>query len=379
MIKSNKKSIYFHYGSPLNSSFMRKKSGLNTPTNIFYIDDGEKEILYVPLFEYDYFKKYSKHPCIKCINDISKFNSNYFISIIEFLKQSNMTVIISSLLPTWLFMKMLEKRINVEVDEFYFLKSLLYKNSDELKIIKKNANLTKICFEYIEDILASTVYKKKYIYYRDKKLSSKILSNIIKEFFIKRNLKVEFIVVACGKFSYYPHCQINHFLQPNKPIIIDLAVRDIDNGYYVDVSRTYFIIGKPECNKFINLYEDINNIKKKLEKSIYPGKLISKFYIEAVDLMIEKGIRIAKDNSCFVGNNLICHHSLGHGIGLDLHQPPLIDEKTNVIFENNMTIAIEPGAYLKNYGGVRIEDTYFVNENGVENLTAGGYKFLIKK
>jgi len=375
---SHKNIIYFHYASPANSSFMYKKLGLNIPTNIFYINDGEEEVFYVPFFEYDYLKKYSKNPSIKSISELAGFKKNYFDAIINFLKEKRKVIKIPALFPAWLLVKMLKNEVNVEVDNFYFLKPLLHKSIEEIKMIRKTADGVKDCIEYVENVFSSVVCKNKFIYYKRKKLSAKLLSDMIGTFLLNRNIKSEFITVACGEFSYYPHCQINHFLQPNKPIIIDLGVRDIDNGYYVDVSRTY-CIGKPENDKFINLYETIKNVKSRLEDSACPGKLIAGAYREAANLMSEQGIKMSKSNLISNDNDLICHHSLGHGVGYDLHELPIIDANAMVNFEKNMVIAIEPGAYVKDYGGIRIEDTYLITEKGAENLTFGKYNFIINK
>lgn len=369
--------VYFHYASPADSSFMYKKIGLNIPTDIFYIDDGIKENFFVPAFEYDYLKKYSKHPGINKLDELSGFGKNYFDSIINFLKQKNKTIKVPPVFPSWLLMKMLKNKIEVEIDNFYFLKSSLYKNIEEIKIIKKTANGAKDCTKYIESVLSTVSIKNKFIYYKGEKLSAKLLANMIGVFLLNRNIKSEFTTVACGEFSYYPHCQIDHFLRQGKPIIIDLGVRDIDNGYYVDVSRTY-CIGKPENDKFVNLYETIKNVKSGLEDGACPGRLISEVYREAASLMSEHGIKITKSN-LNSSSDLICHHSLGHGVGRDLHELPIIDENATVNFEKNMVIAIEPGAYIKGCGGIRIEDTYLITEKGAENLTAGKYNFLIKK
>lgn len=369
--------VYFHYANSLSSSFMYKKLGCSVPTDIFYIADKTGEYFYVPVFEYGYLKKYSKQVGIKNINELPGFESNHFNAVIDFLKEKRKTIKVPAFFPAWLLVKMLKSGIDVKVEDFYFFQPLLHKNAEEINMIRKTANGVKDCFNDIENIFSTTTNKNNFIYYKNKKLSTKLLSGMIEAFLIERNIKCEFTIVACGKYSYYPHCQINHFLKPNKPIIVDLGAKDIDNGYYVDVSRTY-CIGKPEYDKFISLYDCIKKIKLRLEKNAYPGKLIAAAYNKAASLMFEQGIKITRNNLSASGdNNFICHHSLGHGVGRDLHQLPIIDANATVNFEKNMILAIEPGAYIEGRGGVRIEDTYLITEKGAENLTNGKYKFLI--
>ena len=59
-------------------------------------------------------------------------------------------------------------------------------------------------------------------------------------------------------------------------------------------------------------------------------------------------------------------HSTGHGVGLDIHELPIIGARSETIIEENMVFTIEPGIYLPDCFGVRIEDTIIVRENGAE-------------
>jgi len=65
-------------------------------------------------------------------------------------------------------------------------------------------------------------------------------------------------------------------------------------------------------------------------------------------------------------------HSTGHGLGLEIHEPPRIGKKDHTRLEPGMAITIEPGVYLEGWGGIRIEDTVLVTAHGCEVLTPTG-------
>jgi len=62
-------------------------------------------------------------------------------------------------------------------------------------------------------------------------------------------------------------------------------------------------------------------------------------------------------------------HSTGHGLGIEVHEAPSISSRDNTILQPGMVITVEPGIYIPNLGGVRIEDDVLVTENGYELLT----------
>lgn len=149
-----------------------------------------------------------------------------------------------------------------------------------------------------------------------------------------------------------------HYMSGSKKIIDGLLLMDygvLYNHYCSDITRTIFIGSK---------------INKKL-KEIY--KIVKDAQLMAVDFCRE-GIKaceldnIARSFITDRGYGKNFGHSLGHGVGIEIHEPPWVNSKNEEVLKEGMILTIEPGIYVEGLGGVRIEDMVIVRKNGCENL-----------
>ena len=125
-------------------------------------------------------------------------------------------------------------------------------------------------------------------------------------------------------------------------------------GYHADMSRT-FILGKADAKKK-ELYSIIYSAQKDSVQCICDG-------VEGkrADEVVRKNIPDKYIEYYYPG--------LGHGVGLEIHESPFIRNTSEFIFQKGMTVTIEPGIYLPGFGGLRIEDTIVVKNEGAEILT----------
>lgn len=133
------------------------------------------------------------------------------------------------------------------------------------------------------------------------------------------------------------------------------------NGYQTDMTRCWMIGDVPDIA--LKAHECSRKILRKLEEISKPGVEISSLYATAIDIVEDEGLR-----EYFMGHN----HKvafIGHGVGIELNEMPVIMERNHSQLHENMTIAIEPKFVIPHVGAVGVENTYLVTSGGLENLT----------
>ncbi|NWF51514.1 MAG: aminopeptidase P family protein [Nitrospirae bacterium] len=164
------------------------------------------------------------------------------------------------------------------------------------------------------------------------------------------------VIVASGLNSAMPHARpTEKKLDKGDLVIIDWGGEA--GGYFSDMTRTLLIRGK-DLSKKREIYYLVLKANKESIDHIYP-----KVKSSEVDRYAREVIKKA-DYGKFFG------HGTGHGIGLQVHELPRITRNINKVIKENMVFTIEPGIYLAEIGGVRIEDMVLVRSDGAEVLTS---------
>ena len=215
------------------------------------------------------------------------------------------------------------------------------KNSDEISKIENACRLGDKTFAYILKKIKSGI--------SEKELAFEI------EFFIKKaGADISFpLIVAFGKKSAIPHHVPTHDkLMKNQIVLLDFGVKL--NNYCSDMTRTIFF-GSANA-EFKKMYETVLNAQNLAIEQLKKQIRASEIDKTARDHIISKGYPTIP-------------HSLGHGIGIQIHESPRLSPKSKDILKEGMVFSIEPGIYLPNSGGVRIEDLVALGKNGPRLLT----------
>jgi Xaa-Pro aminopeptidase len=161
-------------------------------------------------------------------------------------------------------------------------------------------------------------------------------------------------IVARGPNSAMPHHRASDdVIHLGDPLVIDMGA--LRNGYCSDITRTIFI-GDPDP-EFKQIYDIVLAAQLTAIETIQPG------------MTGETGDNLARTvlNEAGYGDNF--GHSLGHGIGLDVHELPRLGPNSQDILSENMIFSVEPGIYISGLGGVRIEDLVVLTKDGAKQLS----------
>jgi len=162
------------------------------------------------------------------------------------------------------------------------------------------------------------------------------------------------VIVASGSNSSMPHWKnSDRTLKKGDFVIIDWGAEY--KGYFSDMTRTFIIGEVSERQK--EIYNIVNKARNEAIISCRPG-----IQAKQIDTVARNFIKLSG-----YGENF--GHATGHGVGLDIHEFPKINRDSNEEIQQGMVFTVEPGIYIEEFGGVRIEDMVVVREKTAEILT----------
>jgi len=165
-------------------------------------------------------------------------------------------------------------------------------------------------------------------------------------------------IVASGPRSAFPHggCT-DRTIKRGDLVVIDIGAKY--QHYRSDLTRTV-TVGKPSVRQ-VKIHKVVREAQNRAFQKVKAG-------VKAcdVDAVARKFIEKEGYGEYFV-------HGLGHGVGLDIHEPPSLNPEAKDKLKIGNVVTVEPGIYLTNFGGIRIEDTVLVDKGGAERLTEASY------
>ena len=254
------------------------------------------------------------------------------------------------------------------------------KTDDEIEKIQDVSTKVSGIYREIRNLLKDGIIKNSLLFDKSgKPIKLGDIRHLVEKIIAEQGLSgSEIPIISMGEEAASPHMTGNVEMQVREgsPIVIDIFPNDNKTGYFSDMTRT-FCVGKTS-DYVKTLY---NNVKEAYEigkKSVKLGEKTSIPDIAVSDFFVQKGYKTTRDNA---GTKEGYIHSLGHGVGLDVHESPRVSFVAKDIFQKMSVFTIEPGLYYKSKSaGIRLEDTFYIDHNGnLKNMTSFPMKLSVEE
>jgi len=255
-----------------------------------------------------------------------------------------------------------ERGIRVGVASGMFFTERLYKTDAEVKAIRRTMKAAETGLQAAIEIIRKSAIRNGWVYYRNKRLTAEYLREVVNGTIFDLGCVPAHTIVAPGKDGCDPHNAGKGPIQAHRPLIFDIFPRSESTGYFADITRTVVKGRAPE--DVVAMYRAVKAGQALGLKKLRHGMKTRRLHQAILDLFEARGFKTGRVKGRMQG----FFHGTGHGLGLDIHEPPRIALNDQVL-ENRMVVTIEPGLYYWPIGGMRIEDTVLVTQNGYKNLT----------
>jgi Xaa-Pro aminopeptidase len=260
-----------------------------------------------------------------------------------------------------------ENGIDVRVDRDVFADRRRVKNEFELAGIRRSQRACEAAMDAARELMRSAEAGNGTLAVGGEPLTCERIKTRVEQVFSEHGVAAEESIVSHGAQTAIGHDMGSGPIAPGEPVVLDLFPRDRETGCYADMTRT-FVVGTPPDE----LVEYQRLVKEALDRSIAAIKAGidgSEVHRVASEHFEEHGYPtlLTKQPGEVLMDGFF--HSLGHGVGLEVHELPFLSRLPGVPLVAGDVVTVEPGLYRQGFGGCRLEDLVLVTEDGAENLT----------
>lgn len=355
------------------------KTNFFVPDLVVFIEIKGKKILVLNRLEFDRGLKQasvdtvlSYESYLKKVTEKNKKKVGIIDIVDQIFRQKKVkSLVVESQFPVLFADELRKRRYKVSVSKNSMLfPERLKKSETEVSHIKSAIRQTTKAMDLAIKTIKASKIKNNKLYREGKLLTSESVKKVINSYLAGEGYSSSHTIVACGLHSSMPHHSGEGPLRAGKPIVIDIFPKSQKNGYFGDMTRTV-VKGKPS-EELAKMYKTVLEGQKLGISLIKHGVKSADVHQAILDLFEKKGFK----TEMLDGKPQGFIHSTGHGLGLDIHEPPRIGLGKEVLEEGNI-VTVEPGLYYEKLGGIRIEDVVQVTKRGCTNLTKYNKRFIV--
>lgn len=245
------------------------------------------------------------------------------------------------------------------------------KTAAEVEALRKGNRASAAGFWVVARTLAEAKVRRGVLHHQGRVLTSERLREMISHACLDAGAVALHTIAAAGDQVVDNHCVGHGPIRAGELIVVDIFPQRIEDGYWGDMTRTYLKGRASDAQRRL-----VRTVKRAHELAIgmiKPGVSGGRVH-GAVEQFFEKeGYVTDKESSEPEG----FFHALGHCVGLEIHEDPVMRAGAKFRFRKGMVTAVEPGLYYRGLGGVRIEDVVHVVPGGNKKISAVPYKWEI--
>jgi len=251
--------------------------------------------------------------------------------------------------------------VEVKPEPFYPQRTV--KSEEEIALITQALRATEEALESaIELIRNSEIKPDKSLWIGGKPLTAELVRKVMHMQLMERDCVGQHTIIACGVQAVDPHNKGSGPLRANDPIVIDVFPQHMTSRYFADLTRT--VVKGTASEKVRRMFEAVREGQEIAFRMIKDGVDGSSVHKAILDYFDSLGFATGKQDGRMQG----FFHGTGHGVGLEIHEPPRINPRKDIL-KAGMVVTVEPGLYYTHTGGMRIEDMVVVTRDGCRVLT----------
>ena len=243
-----------------------------------------------------------------------------------------------------------------------FFEERMIKTKEEVDAISTTQRAVEAAVHEAVTVLRESTVKDGVLHWKDGVLTSEALRKMIHISLMEQDCIGQHTIIAGGIQGCDPHNEGSGPLYANQSIVMDIFPRSSVTRYYADMSRT--VVKGRASDALRRLYDTVLEAQEDAISKVRDGVNGQEIHEDILNRFESRGYHTGMKDGRMQG----FFHGTGHGLGLDIHEPPRIS-KTAWTLKAGQVVTVEPGLYYPDIGGVRIEDMVFVTPDGCVNLT----------
>ena len=350
------------------------RTGFLAPDPVVYIEVDGDSTLYVSALEYGRAQKQAK------VGKVARFDDDDFLkrragdgelqafgaAIASRLAAAGVDQVrVEPDFPVALARAIEAQDIVVLSDQPLFADERRAKTQEQAEAVRQSQQAAQAALDLVRAILREAEVRDGMLYSDGAPLTSSVLIGAIDGELLSRGYGADGTIAAGGSAAAEPHASDSGHLPAGKGVIVDIFPVDKKSRYFGDITRT-FVVGEPN-QTWQQMYDAVKAAHHTALSMLRPGANGRDIHRAACQTLYDRGFGASTQGFEREGVPAMIHGT-GHGVGLDVHEPPRLSD-IDVELRERDVVTIEPGLYSAEEGSVRLEDTVLVTADGYRNLT----------